>query len=285
MNTEYRKLLNARLQRGIENKEFIIYLQPKFDAKTEKLAGAEALVRWKKNDKIVMPNVFITLFEKYGLITILDNYVLEEVFSIMKSWNEKKYKLVPISVNESRQNLYDKNHLDTLIKYINQYNISPNMIELEMTETTVVNNVELAREAEKNVHKLGFRVSMDDFGTGYSSFSMLKNINIDILKMDKSFFDDILESKRGKIIIESIINMSHKLNIKVVAEGIETKEQVEYLKKDLMEKYQTASQSFAEAEEKDREFLTMFSFICLLSFDVYMKKQLIESIIDSFPSD
>ena len=104
------------------------------------------------------------------------------------------------------------------------------MIELEMTETTVVNNVELAREAEKNVHKLGFRVSMDDFGTGYSSFSMLKNINIDILKMDKSFFDDILESKRGKIIIESIIDMSHKLNIKVVAEGIETKEQVEYLK-------------------------------------------------------
>ncbi len=230
MNTEYRKLLNARLQRGIENKEFIIYLQPKFDAKTEKLAGAEALVRWKKNDKIVMPNVFIPLFEKYGLITILDNYILEEVFSIMKSWNEKKYKLVPISVNESRQNLYDKNHLDTLIKYINQYNISPNMIELEMTETTVVNNVELAREAEKNVHKLGFRVSMYDYGTGYSYFSMLKNINIDILKMDKSFFDDILESKRGKIIIESIINMSHKLNIKVVAEGIETKEQVEYLK-------------------------------------------------------
>lgn len=230
MNMEYKKLLNNRMQRGIKNKEFLIYLQPKFDTKTEKLAGAEALVRWKKNDKIVMPNVFIPLFEKYGLITILDNYVLEEVFSIMKSWNEKKYKLVPISVNESRQNLYDKNHLDTLIKYINQYNISPNMIELEMTETTVVNNVELAREAEKNVHKLGFRVSMDDFGTGYSSFSMLKNINIDILKMDKSFFDDILESKRGKIIIESIIDMSHKLNIKVVAEGIETKEQVEYLK-------------------------------------------------------
>lgn len=230
MNMEYKKLLNNRMQRGIKNKEFLIYLQPKFDTKTEKLAGAETLVRWKKNDKIVMPNVFIPLFEKYGLITILDNYVLEEVFSIMKSWNEKKYKLVPISVNESRQNLYDKNHLDTLIKYINQYNISPNMIELEMTETTVVNNVELAREAEKNVHKLGFRVSMDDFGTGYSSFSMLKNINIDILKMDKSFFDDILESKRGKIIIESIIDMSHKLNIKVVAEGIETKEQVEYLK-------------------------------------------------------
>ena len=177
-----------------------------------------------------MPNVFIPLFEKYSLITILDNYVLEEVFKLMNQWNKKNYRLVPISVNESRKNLYDKNHIDTLIKYINQYNVSPNMIELEMTETTVVDNIELAKEAEKNVHKLGFVVSMDDFGTGYSSFSMLKNINIDILKMDKSFFDDILESKRGKIIIESIIDMSHKLNIKVVAEGIETKEQLDYLK-------------------------------------------------------
>lgn len=230
MNTEYRNLLHSRIQRGIDNKEFLIYLQPKFDTKTEKLAGAEALVRWKKNDKIVMPNVFIPLFEKYELITILDTYVLENICSLLNEWNNKNYKLVPISVNESRQNLYDKNHLDTLIKYINHYNISPNMIELEMTETTVVNNVELAKEAEKNVHKLGFIVSMDDFGTGYSSFSMLKNINIDILKMDKSFFDDILESRRGKIIIESIIEMAHKLNTKVVAEGIEKKEQVEYLK-------------------------------------------------------
>lgn len=230
MNTEYRNLLYSRLQRGIDNKEFVIYLQPKFDTKTEKLAGAETLVRWNKNDQIVMPNVFIPLFEKYSLITILDNYVLEEVFKLMNQWNKQNYKLVPISVNESRQNLYDKNHLDTLIKYINQYNVSPNMIELEMTETTVVDNIELAKEAERNVHKLGFVVSMDDFGTGYSSFSMLKNINIDILKMDKSFFDDILESRRGKIIIESIIDMSHKLNIKVVAEGIETKEQLEYLK-------------------------------------------------------
>ena len=100
-----------------------------------------------------------------------------------------------------------------------------------MTETTIVHNVELAKEAERNVHKLGFIVSMDDFGTGYSSFSMLKNINIDVLKMDKSFFDDVLESRRGKIIIEAIIEMAHKLGIKVVAEGIETKEQIDYLKR------------------------------------------------------
>ena len=134
-------------------------------------------------------------------------------------------------MNESRLHLYNENHINELIDLVNKYNVQPNTIELEMTETTVVHNVELAKEAEKNVHKLGFIVSMDDFGTGYSSFSMLKNINIDVLKMDKSFFDDVLESRRGKIIIEAIIEMAHKLEIQVVAEGIETKEQVDYLKR------------------------------------------------------
>lgn len=231
MNLEYRKLLNKRLQDGIKNKEFLIYLQPKFYAKTGELAGAEALIRWNRNNKIVMPNIFIPLLEKYELITILDAYVLDNVCQLINEWNEKNYNLVPISVNESRQNLYNPNHIEELIGLINKYNIMPNMIELEMTETTVVHNVDLAKEAERNVHKLGFVVSMDDFGTGYLSFSMLKNINIDILKMDKSFFDDILESRRGKIIIESIIDMAHKLEIKVVAEGIENKEQLEYLRK------------------------------------------------------
>lgn len=230
MNSKYKKLLNDMLQKGIENQEFLIYLQPKFYAKTGELAGAEALVRWNRNGRIVMPNVFIPLFEKNELITILDTYILESACKLLKKWSNQNLKLVPISVNESRQNLYNPEHIDDLIRLINRYDVPSNMIELEMTETTVVHNVELAKAAERNVHKLGFKVSMDDFGTGYSSFSMLKEINIDILKMDKSFFDDILESKRGKIIIEAIIEMAHKLNIEVVAEGIETKEQVEYLK-------------------------------------------------------
>ena len=230
MNIDYRKILEERLKKGIKNNEFVIYLQPKFYTNTGKLAGAEALIRWNRDGKLVMPNIFIPLFEKYELITELDTYVLENICRLQQQWRKQEYNIVPISVNESRLHLYNENHINDLIDLVNKYNVQPNTIELEMTETTVVNNVELAKEAEKNVHKLGFIVSMDDFGTGYSSFSMLKNINIDVLKMDKSFFDDVLESIRGKIIIEAIIEMSHKLNIKVVAEGIETKEQVEYLK-------------------------------------------------------
>ena len=225
-----RKILEERLKKGIKNNEFVIYLQPKFYTNTGKLAGAEALIRWNRDGKLVMPNIFIPLFEKYELITVLDTYVLENICRLQQQWRKQEYNIVPISVNESRLHLYNENHINDLIDLVNKYNVQPNTIELEMTETTVVHNVELAKEAEKNVHKLGFIVSMDDFGTGYSSFSMLKNINIDVLKMDKSFFDDVLESIRGKIIIEAIIEMSHKLNIKVVAEGIETKEQVEYLK-------------------------------------------------------
>lgn len=229
MNSKYKEILSQKLQAGIQNEEFIIYMQPKFFTNNQELAGAEALVRWKQNDRIVMPNVFIPLLEKYELITILDSYVFEQTCKFLNKWENQKYKIIPISVNESRQHLYNEKHVEELIQVINKYNVSPSWIELEMTETTVVHNVNLAKQAEKNVHKVGFGVSMDDFGTGYSSFSMLKNINIDILKIDKSFFDDILESKRGKIIVESIINMAHRLNTKVVAEGIEQIEQVRYL--------------------------------------------------------
>ena len=231
MNIEYRKIVEKRLKKGIANNKFVIYLQPKFYTKTEKLAGAEALVRWNRDGDVVMPNIFVPLLEKYELITELDTYVLESISKLQQNWEKKGYKIFPISVNESRLHLYNKNHINDLIDFVNKYSIKPNTIELEMTETSVVNNVELAKEAERNVHKLGFTVSMDDFGTGYSSFSMLKNINIDVLKMDKSFFDDIVESSRGKIIIEAIIEMSHKLGIEVVAEGIENKEQVDYLKR------------------------------------------------------
>lgn len=231
MNMDYRKILEERLKKGIKNNEFVIYLQPKFYTDTGKLAGAEALIRWYRDGELVMPNIFIPILEKYELVTELDTYVLENICGLQQQWKKQGYNIVPISVNESRLHLYNENHINDLLDLVNKYNVQPNTIELEMTETTVVNNVELAKEAERNVHKLGFIVSMDDFGTGYSSFSMLKNINIDVLKMDKSFFDDVLESRRGKIIIEAVIEMSHKLNIKVVAEGIETKEQMDYLKK------------------------------------------------------
>lgn len=254
MNEDARKMIEKRLQEGIKNNEFLIYLQPKFYAKNSKLAGAEALVRWKRNDDILMPNVFIPIFEEYKIITKLDMYVFEQVCKLLERWNNQKYKSIPISINESRQHLHEFDYIDNLLKVINKYNISHNNIELEMTETAVIQDVDTAKQTERELHKLGFIVSMDDFGVGYSSFSMLKNINIDVLKIDKSFFDDILENNKAKIIIESVIEMCKKLDITTVAEGIESFEQVEYLKKiecDMIQGYVFAKpMSIKEFEEK-----------------------------------
>lgn len=224
------KDIQKDFQDGIENGEFRVYVQPKFDTKTHKVVGGEALIRRFKNNQMIMPKFFIPQYEEAGIITRLDMFVFESVCKKLKEWKEKGCKLIPIAINESAKDLYDKNYINKLKKIIDKYEVNPNLIELELTETVVVENIESAKEAERKVHDLGFVVSMDDFGVGYSSFSMLRKIHIDVLKIDKSFSDEVLSDERGKIIIESIIQMAKRLEIKTVAEGIETKEQVEYLR-------------------------------------------------------
>ena len=225
-----KKQIEEDFRKGMQNKEFQVYLQPKFDTKTEKIVGAEALIRRNKQGTFLLPQTFVPSYEKTGVITKLDVWVFDQVCKTLNRWIQKKYKLLPISVNESRRHLYHKKHVQELERIINYYHIPAQFIELEMTESAVVNNIEVAKEAERKVHQIGFVVSMDDFGTGYSSFHMLRQIEIDVLKIDKKFSDQVLEDERGKIILESIIQMAKRLHIRTVAEGIETKEQVTYLK-------------------------------------------------------
>lgn len=222
--------IEKEVSRALKENEFKIYIQPKIDTKKETLVGAESLIRWNRYHKeMIRPDEFIPLLEEFGIITKLDYYVLEEVCKMQRKYIEKGIR-IPISINESKRHLSNKDYVEELMKIVKFYNIPTSLLELEMTESAVVENVQMAKNTEQKLHQLGFIVSMDDFGTGYSSFSMLKDINIDILKIDKSFFQEIIENERGKIIIESIIQMTKKLGIKTVAEGIETKEQVEYLK-------------------------------------------------------
>lgn len=222
---------NNNLINSIKNNEFIIFLQPKFDTITERIVGAEALVRKFENGKLIFPNDFIPHYEKTGIITKLDMYVLEEVCKLHQKWKSLNLPLFPISINESRLHLKNENHVHELQEIINKYDVDTNLIELEMTETTIVEDIMLAKGAAESAKKLGFKVSMDDFGTGYSSFNILKDIEIDILKIDKEFFKNLESNKRAQIIIEAIVKMCQKLKIKTVAEGIETKEQVIFLKK------------------------------------------------------
>lgn len=221
--------LEKDFQNGIQNHEFQIYLQPKVDAVTEKLVGAEALVRRVTKNKIIFPDEFIPLYESFGLIIQLDLYVMEQVCILLQKWNKKGIYL-PISVNESPKHLMNEEHGKDLLNLLNTYHILPQFIELEVTEGAVIQDIEIAKKAQTRMHELGFLTSMDDFGVGYSSFSMLRSIPIDILKVDKSFLDGLLNHRRYQIILESIIDMAHKLRIKTVIEGVETREEIEYLK-------------------------------------------------------
>ncbi len=210
--------------------DFIIYLQPKFDTLTEEMVGAEALVRKKVGDKIIMPDEFIHFYEKTGEITKLDMHVLEEVCKLQRKWQDQGIKPIAISINESRHHLKNPKHIEELNFIIQKYNTNPNLIELEMTETTVIEDITVAKNAEKAVHELGFIVSMDDFGSGYSAFNVLKEIDIDILKIDRIFFEGLEQNEKAKIIIDTIVQMCKKLNVRTVAEGIENKYQVNFLK-------------------------------------------------------
>lgn len=245
--------MKNEFETALKNNEFIIFLQPKFDTLTEEVKGAEALIRRIINHEIVMPNEFIPFYEETGDIIKLDMYVLEQVCKLQKKWSEKKLQLLPISINESSQHLKNPNHYQELKSIIEKYDANPNLIELEMTETTVIQDIEVAKAAGKAVHELGFLISMDDFGTGYSAFNVLKDIEIDILKIDRLFFENLEANLRAQIIVETIVKMCKKLDIKCVAEGIETKEQVEFLKKikcDMIQGYYFSKPLTVEEFEK-----------------------------------
>lgn len=217
------------LEDGLKNREFQVYLQPKFDCRTEKMVGAESLIRRVKDGNLIMPNAFIPLYEQADLIAYIDNFVLEEVCKLLQKWQQSG-KYCYVSVNESAKHLSNKNHGMEVMKILNRYQVSPQLIELEVTESAIIQDMELAKKAEERMHELGFIISMDDFGVGYSSFSVLKNIPIDVLKIDKIFLEGLLNRRRFQIILESIIDMAHKLKMVTVMEGVETKEEVEYLK-------------------------------------------------------
>ena len=222
--------IELRMQEALKNNEFKIVYQPKVDVKNEKMIAGEALVRWIRGNKIISPGEFIPIFEKNRFIINLDKYIFENVCKDLCEW-KKRYKSIPIiSINISKENFSKEDFIEEYIKIAQNYNINQNEIELEITESaTISEHVDLIK-VMKNIKSAGFKIAIDDFGTGTSTLSMLQNMPIDTIKIDKSFVDKInLNNKKGNI-IEYIIYISKKLNLITVAEGVETKEQKEYLK-------------------------------------------------------
>ena len=212
---------------ALDNKEFKVYYQPKIDTKTENLYGAEALVRWEHEGRMVPPSEFIPLFEKNKFILRLDLYIFEQVCSDMKMWKEKYGKEPVISVNVSREHFLDEHFLEKYMMIAAKYGVNTNKIDLEITESATIEEGIDIIEIMNKMKKLGFLISIDDFGTGYSSLSTIQDMPADILKIDKSFVDRI--GKNEKNIIDYILTIAKELNFMTIAEGVETKEQRDYL--------------------------------------------------------
>jgi diguanylate cyclase (GGDEF)-like protein len=222
--------IEKSMNEALRNDEFQVYLQPKYTVKDETISGAEALVRWF-NDRgsMISPGYFIPVFEKNGFITELDYYMLRKVCEMIRDWLDKGYEPLPISVNISRLHFANPHLAEIIKEIVDKYDIPHNLIELELTESAFLQNKHMLIKTVNLLRQYGFLVSMDDFGAGYSSLNSLKDLPLDVVKLDGELFRMTDEVERGLTVIRNTITMAKDLHMKVVAECIETREQVEFL--------------------------------------------------------
>ena len=224
------KTVKFEVMNALKNGEFINYYQPKVDSSKKELYGAEALVRWNKNGTLIFPNDFIPILEKENSIIDLDYYVLTKVCEDIKKWEKLGLDPVKISVNFSVKHLDDANAAKKIVSIINQFNIDPKYIEIELTELTNIENISKMAKFMRLLQNNNIAVSMDDFGSGYSSITLLKNLNYDIVKIDRGLIDRLeKDGKKNLVILRNIITMLKEIDIEVVAEGVESKKQLEIL--------------------------------------------------------
>lgn len=223
--------LESRLSLAIDNNELEVYYQPIYDIKKEKILGAEALTRWISPNGIISPTKFIPLAKKNGDIIRIDEFVLKEACNFCKrmvSLGEEDFK---ISVNISYAALKQIDFLDRIMSIVNETNVNPTYIKIEITEDEIIDNIDFTVDILNELRKLGFNIALDDFGVGYSSFNYIKTLPLDTLKIDRSLLISIENDKKTFSIIETLIKLSHTLDLEVVCEGVEIKNQLELLKK------------------------------------------------------
>lgn len=223
--------IENKLKEAVFNSNFIMYFQPQYYSESKRLRGVEALIRWKdENSRMISPSIFIPIAEKNGTIVSIGGWVMEESIRIFASWKRKyKYSMI-LSINISAIQYKRKDFVTKLMDIIQKYNIQPNEIELEITESVLIEDFAEVKEKLHILRDYGVRISLDDFGTGFSSLAYLKGLPIDTLKVDKTFIDTVATDASTRIITESIVGMVSKLGYETVAEGVETGEQYEYLK-------------------------------------------------------
>ena len=225
-----RMKMESYMRKAIKNREFFVEYQPLVESSTQKIIGAEALVRWNHPElKIIPPLDFIPVAEDTGMILEIGEIVLETAIRQMEQWHKKGYENLKISVNISAVQLLQSNLEKTIDDIIKSTGFDPNSLQLELTESTLMQNIDLASTLLHNFKAKNIKIAIDDFGTGYSSLSYLKKLPIDSLKIDQSFIRNIETDKSDKIIVDTVIAMGHSLGMEVVAEGIEDEVQKNYL--------------------------------------------------------
>ena len=222
--------IENKLKEATCNQNFVMYFQPQYHAHDKKLRGVEALIRWKDDDgSMISPSVFIPIAEKNGTIVPIGTWVIEESIRNYSEWKKKYTSSLILSLNISAIQCKRQDFVSVLMQILKRYDVKPSDVELEITESVLIDDFEEITDKLILLRDYGFKISLDDFGTGYSSLSYLKGLPIDTLKIDKSFIDTVISDTNTKIITESIVYMVKKLGYETVAEGVETKEQFEYL--------------------------------------------------------
>ncbi|WP_308007965.1 EAL domain-containing protein [uncultured Fusobacterium sp.] len=232
--------IKNNINKAINTGEISTYFQPKVELKEMKIESAEALTRWNNNEKFISPSIFIPILEKNFLINTLDQYIFESVCQWLKKQLDNYKRVISISVNVSKIQFYSTDFIKIYTDIKEKYNIPDRVIIIEFTESIIFDDMKKVEKIINELHNNGFLCAMDDFGKGYSSLNTLKNMKVDIIKFDSLFFDDSEYKEREKIIIEEIVTLANRLDMKTVAEGIEKTEQVEFLKEikcDLIQGY------------------------------------------------
>ena len=223
--------IENEMEQALDENQFCVFVQPKYDLSREQIVGGEALVRWKHPKKgMIPPFEFIGVFEKNGFIIKLDYFVWEETCKLLSKLKKEGYGGYPISINVSRAHFYGNGLIEKLQGLIEKYELDPKELELEITETICAEDPEIIYKKVRQLQEVGFKVAMDDFGSGYSSLNMLKEMPLDIIKMDLKFLDGGDNEEKSHYILQTLISLAQNMKLLVVVEGVETKVQVEFLK-------------------------------------------------------
>ncbi len=222
--------VQEKQQSALDNEEFIVYYQPKYDPSTNELRGAEALIRWNSPEYgFLSPGKFIPIFENNGFITEIDHYMLRHVAGDQKKWLDAGYDCVPVSVNVSRAHFIESDLAEQIRDIVDETGTPHEYIEIELTESAFFDDKVALLNTIGKLKNYGFAVSMDDFGSGYSSLNSLKDLPLDVLKLDAEFFRGDSSDERAKIVVSEAIKLGKSLDMHIVAEGVEIKEQVDFL--------------------------------------------------------